>query len=62
MLYFKETNIIIGNAADLDAIKDACAIGNCTGKYCAKNGIQDYLRGCPPKVEEIVKFMANKCK
>ena len=58
-LFLDETNVLIGECKGLNIKnrKNICAVGDCCKNIVDEGYIHKHLKGCPPKIEDIVKFL-----
>jgi len=60
-LYLLRTDVVFGNCHGLDAsgMGKCIGIGDCAEEWCKRNNV-DYLKGCPPSQEQVVKYLSMK--
>lgn len=65
LVFLKQTNILIGTVEGFDfeemaRRKNLFVFGDCTKKFAAQMTPQQFLPGCPPSPEKILKFLTGK--
>jgi len=65
MAYFKKINILMGTVEDFNfdemiSLKNLFVIGDCAKPFYEQKKPKRFLPGCPPKPEDIIKFLTSK--